>query len=632
MSNIETTTEAAPNRSLKRSWVADNARDYIGSTNLPSRWRVTLSEIRQYAKAEQLDAWAKDLADSFGLTPPWFATAATATEAEVEVEVEVEEVVITEAMVAVAEEAEEAEEVDEFEVAMEILRRKAKSGGVDVAKVQGLINDSIAPLQDDVAEISHTVNRQGHHMDTRLDDIMSRVNKSHDEVFDQFKDIRSTMDEIGSVLSAAPPSVRHRVAAAISGSSSAALTEQAVAFIHYASPGAATSPVAVYGEPGVSKTYDAIRHSEDFDHVEVVGGHDGLGIMQVIGSPMLYGDKVINIYGHVARAFMAAREGKTTLLIMDEFTRLNPRIKAIFVTALNVRVDPTGEPCYVLQLPIPKMNEDGTPSSELEEIWAPKRMLAVIATANEGKGFNTNMDDPAERGRWHKIRVQYNSATSLNITESLLKAAGFEEWRGKFLIGLIDSCRKANFDGNMFTQPATLRDVVRAIECATDSESVLKELHDRLVGQIISLDGKNLPNKAQVSALESLFSTQVDAMAAYVAAVKMTESKKPEVHSYAIEVGMEVKELRICEPSRVPASPREDETISLGGATWTFMGGRWYASECPKDMEACYMSPCGEGVYYWHETSGWLQCGSTTLESATAKRAALIGYPHLSTE
>jgi hypothetical protein len=571
------------NKSLKRNWVADNARDHIGASNIEATWgeNVTLTYIRQYGTSDQLDGWAQFLADNYGLTPPWVKDEA--------IEVESEVVVTTPSApspspVALTPPSPKDEDEDEEArlAAIKLLLEggSKKKGGIDEEAVGKIVDNKMEEVIDRIDRDRNDVNECIDSLKVTIDGVNENLRNDMSAMGDG---ITKKLDTVLNAIDSAPPVVKRKIKAAVSGGTAPA-GPIAEALVQYTPPGDAREPLAIYGEPGVSKTHDVVEHSKMFDVFEVVNGHDGLGLMQVVGSPMLYGEAVINVYGIVARAFKAARDGKTTLLLMDEFTRLNARIKGIFVTALNVRHDKEGVPCYVLQLPIPLLDEDGNPTGCLEEIWAPAHLLAIVATANEGKGFNTSYDDPAEKGRWHKVRVQYDSALALKITKTLLERNDYHECSGAHMVSVLDRCRNANFSGNMFSQPATLRDIVKAINSASSEDDLLPALERRLTGQIIALDSKNMPNETHVKSLKAIVSEEAKYLKASMDEVKSKAGKVGKVQAwkkFAVEVGGAPIMVKVYNDKIFPSTSGRFTLAADGGSEWTVDGGGAVSPESP---------------------------------------------------
>jgi MoxR-like ATPase len=171
----------------------------------------------------------------------------------------------------------------------------------------------------------------------------------------------------------------------------------------FCSPGASKKPVKFAGEPGASKTYAARAFGAAFfnDSTYDIGCHAGTTQREFLGAYVPYGAGFEKVYGRIARAFKAAME-RPTLLIVDEINRLPVELSSVFCSALNRQLR-DGVEHYVLDTGLPD-GKGGT-----EEIAAPCHNLSVVATCNEGAGYNTSPDDRAELQRWVHLRCEFSA-------------------------------------------------------------------------------------------------------------------------------------------------------------------------------------------------------------------------------
>jgi hypothetical protein len=159
---------------------------------------------------------------------------------------------------------------------------------------------------------------------------------------------------------------------------------------------------------------------------------------------------------------------------MDEITRLAPELVSVFCGALNKQVR-AGVEVFVFNSGIP----DGAGGTE--EFCAPCHNLSIVATCNEGSGYNVNPEDKAEMQRWLHVRVSFNAAEARKIANTVL----FDSWGvadadsvelANKLVEFLIAARELALVHSRLHVPPTIRCVVDAITIASSyGESEIAE-------------------------------------------------------------------------------------------------------------------------------------------------------------
>jgi len=260
------------------------------------------------------------------------------------------------------------------------------------------------------------------------------------------------------------------------------------------------------GEPGCSKTYLAELHIRTFDRHELIQGSEGLRTVNTLGASLPDEKGGFSfISGQMTRMWRAAASGKTAALLFDERNRINRGILSVLVSALVPRYDDDGVKCYVLNSgrPVPDVSGE----TYQEEIWAPVHKLAIIATSNEGRGYNTSNDDPAERARWAIKRVTFSADETLTILNGKLDSLGWDLDYGKKLVAAAVMGRECSFKHNTLKHPPTLRHLCDAIDNAALSGNpklIGQELWEIGLSHFCGLDSHNQIEEAQMGVLMTM--------------------------------------------------------------------------------------------------------------------------------
>jgi hypothetical protein len=206
--------------------------------------------------------------------------------------------------------------------------------------------------------------------------------------------------------------------------------------------------------------------------------------------------------GDITSAFRAASRGKTSAMLMDERNRINRGILSVLCSALVPRTNEEGELCYVLKSGKKEKNDEG--DNVMEEIWAPVHMLAIIATSNEGRGYNVSTDDAAERARWFIKRVTFDEKSVKNILETKCKDNGWPVSIAANLTKFAVKGRECVFKNSTLKNPPTLRHLCQAIDNSASADDVGDELKAIALSQFCGLDSHNQIEKGQLGVIESL--------------------------------------------------------------------------------------------------------------------------------
>lgn len=235
----------------------------------------------------------------------------------------------------------------------------------------------------------------------------------------------------------------------------------------FCAPGRALKPVKFAGEPGASKTWAARRFASLFGDgcVFDVSCHAGTTQRETLGAYVPFEGGFTKVYGKISRAFRNAQNGQPTLLIMDEINRLPVELQSVFCGALNKQTR-HGFDCYILDTGLP--THDGA----TEEFAAPCHLLSVVATQNEGSGYNVSSEDRAEKQRWIHVRVSYNEKECQKIIETLLNERFSDVGMTLSLSEFLESARELSLVHKRLETPPTIRCIVDAISIAQSPDKI----------------------------------------------------------------------------------------------------------------------------------------------------------------
>lgn len=386
------------------------------------------------------------------------------------------------------------EAMDEMKAALESVEAKNLDLKEDFEYIKGEFKSARSDMVDAAAKVDDTANK--------VDTIVAEIAIAVTTVKEMSGKLEDRLKTIMDSFTSADPPVRRRVARAISAATGVASDNEAW-LEKFAFPGDARMPVEFSGEPGCSKTYDAERWIRKFDHHVLIQGHEALRTIDMLGGYLPSPSGGFEWQeGDITSAFRAAAHGKTSAMLMDERNRISRGILSVLCSALVPRYNLEDEKCYVLKSGRKVENDEGM--KVMEEIWAPCHMLAIIATSNEGRGYNVTIDDAAERARWMIKRVSYDEKSVALILEASLKGLGWDTSYAKKLADFATKGRECVFKNSTLKNPPTLRHLCQAIDNALHADKIGVELEAIAHAQFCGLDSHNMVDVGQIGVVKSL--------------------------------------------------------------------------------------------------------------------------------
>jgi hypothetical protein len=253
-------------------------------------------------------------------------------------------------------------------------------------------------------------------------------------------------------------------------------------------------PVMFEGDRGSGKTFDVreFARSEKMNYLEVAG-HESVEAIDFLGHPMQSEHGIVWKDGKMSQAFRAARDGKKTVLLIDEMLRIPQRHLSVLLSALS----PDSEGNFRLQTGRMVGVHDGVGVEE--EIVVPSSNLAIFATTNVGPEFAIDELDPAVAERFIIARKDTEKPVLTKILQGKAKSKGFSSIIALKLVEMFEKTRRM-VDTGTLNRHATTRTLARALEYA-DSEADVKMILKDQVLLWADRDSAGKPVAAQVTQL-----------------------------------------------------------------------------------------------------------------------------------
>ena len=255
----------------------------------------------------------------------------------------------------------------------------------------------------------------------------------------------------------------------------------------------------ITGDAGQGKTYivDKFIDDEKFEYVQE-NGHTGLEAIDLIGHMIKLEDGSFGWKdGSLSEAFRKAEAGEKVVYFIDEMLRIPARELNILVSSLT----PNSRGQLKLRTNRPSsMTTHGIVNGE--EITIPQENFWVVATTNQGAGYQSARIDEALKDRFRMYYQEMSDAEVHEIITTKLAKHGGTESMVKALVSLIDKTKEIQSTGNI-PRSFTIRHLSEAVDTATNLKGVKKKMI-QLVNNIVAIDSDGRFNKEQGNIIASL--------------------------------------------------------------------------------------------------------------------------------
>ena len=255
----------------------------------------------------------------------------------------------------------------------------------------------------------------------------------------------------------------------------------------------------ITGDAGQGKTFIVDKFIDDggFTYVQE-NGHTGLEAIDLIGHMIKLPDGNFGWKdGSLSEAFRLAEAGERVVYFIDEVLRIPARELNILVSSLT--------PNSRGQLKLRTNRPAGTPVDGIvkgEEITIAQENFWVVATTNQGSGYQSSRIDEALKDRF---RLYYQEMPADDV--GVIVALKYARLKGtavavKSIISLIDKTKEIQSTGNI-PRSFTIRHLSEAIDTATSLKDVKKKMVE-LANNIVAIDADGRFNSSQVQIVTAL--------------------------------------------------------------------------------------------------------------------------------
>ncbi len=254
----------------------------------------------------------------------------------------------------------------------------------------------------------------------------------------------------------------------------------------------------ITGDAGEGKTYIVDKFIDDNGLLYVQeNGHVGLEAIDLVGHMIKLHDGSFGWKdGSLSQAFRMATAGTPVVYFIDEMLRIPARELNILVGSLT----PNSRGELKLRTNRPLGDMDGIVAGE--EITIPQNMLWVVATTNQGAGYQSSRIDEALKDRFRLFYQEMDMDKVAEIITEKYKQHKASAVAVKAIVSLIEKTREIKSTGNI-PRAFTIRHLSEAIDTANNLRDVKKKMIE-LVPNIVSIDSDGKFNSEQMSIVSAL--------------------------------------------------------------------------------------------------------------------------------
>ena len=289
--------------------------------------------------------------------------------------------------------------------------------GIFGAAINNAVGAQIGAIEQRLNDIANQIGSVPQGVDDKLDDLAKRVADSETAATDMFRDLITKVDAALQQGGSATA----RVIAPVLGLPTTGTTDPVTrALEFYCAPGNTLKPVLIKGGPGAGKTYGARQHGRQFDRYIEIGITPATEACDLLGYPT---PTTSWIDGPLSQAFRLAAAGQTVCLLLDEYYRARGGASQILLTALT-DFEENGEYWYRIRTG-KEIIDPVTNCETSEELVAPRRNLAIVATTNVGGKFDITPPDGALKERFKPVHVEVEETKLRRVIDAYVTAKGF---------------------------------------------------------------------------------------------------------------------------------------------------------------------------------------------------------------
>jgi len=259
----------------------------------------------------------------------------------------------------------------------------------------------------------------------------------------------------------------------------------------------------ISGDAGQGKTYLIDKYVKDnkIPMVQYIG-HQGTESIDLIGHLIKLPDGTFGWKdGALSRAFRLAQKQQVVLFI-DEMLRIPTRELNLLVGSLT----PNSEGNLILRTDRP-VNEPVDGIVDAEEISVAQENLWVVASSNQGSGYQTARIDEALKDRFRMYYQEMTEGEVTDIMEDKLARHKTSTIFLKSLVSLIKKTEEIKGTGNI-PRSFTIRHLAEAVDTADSSKDIKTRMFD-LINNIVAIDSNGRFNPEQKKIIHNLIKTTI---------------------------------------------------------------------------------------------------------------------------
>ena len=262
--------------------------------------------------------------------------------------------------------------------------------------------------------------------------------------------------------------------------------------------------ILVVGDAGTGKTHIISQFCSDkkYTMIEEIG-HSGLEAVDLIGYMIKLPDGSFGFKdGSFSEAFRKAAAGEKVVYFIDEMLRIPARELNILVGALTP--DHAGNLRLRTNRP---SNKDSEGIYKSEELVIPQENFWVVASSNQGSGYQTAKLDEALRDRFRLFYQEMADSEIYDIITDKLTRIGGTELFAKGMIQLVEKTRQIQETGNL-TRHFSIRHLSEAVDTSENLNQVKGRMY-QLVNNIVSIDASGRFNQEQTKIVREIIRTTI---------------------------------------------------------------------------------------------------------------------------